>query len=357
MPGNKARAWQILREANQNEQIEDLDLLVLPEMVLSGYNFSSLDAIRPYLEPTTAGVSTAFAKELAREYGCVVCVGYPELARDEPSKTERGASEEGRAESTIDGYGEAGGKRFNSLVMVSPDGGVIANYRKTFLYYTDETWAHEGGGFWAGDVPLRESGSLGYEVEAGTGTDGEVSAGLTNRESRSELLGMGKPRVEQARRSAKAAAGICMDINSYKFQAELTEYKFADHVLDEKVKLVILSMAWLTHLDSEELRGKPEEPDLGTVGYWLARLEPLLKGQEGKNGVVDGEEGDADDGEIIVVFANRCGEEGEARYAGSSAVVGMSRKGVRCWVFLGRGEERLCVVDTEEPARWRLSTV
>lgn len=32
------------------------------------------------------------------------------------------------------------------------DGKTIANYRKSFLYYTDETWAHEGSGFFDGDI-------------------------------------------------------------------------------------------------------------------------------------------------------------------------------------------------------------
>jgi len=32
-----------------------VDLLVLPEMAFSGYNFPSLEAIKPFLEPTTLG--------------------------------------------------------------------------------------------------------------------------------------------------------------------------------------------------------------------------------------------------------------------------------------------------------------
>jgi len=30
---------------------------------------------------------------------------------------------------------------------------VLANYRKSFLYTTDESWAEEGRGFYAGDIP------------------------------------------------------------------------------------------------------------------------------------------------------------------------------------------------------------
>jgi predicted amidohydrolase len=43
---------------------------------------------------------------------------------------------------------------YNSALVVSPDGETIANYRKSFLYYTDETWALEGkDGFFRGRIP------------------------------------------------------------------------------------------------------------------------------------------------------------------------------------------------------------
>lgn len=38
--------------------------------------------------------------------------------------------------------------------MVNGDGETVLNYRKRFLYKTDETWALEGdGGFHSGDIP------------------------------------------------------------------------------------------------------------------------------------------------------------------------------------------------------------
>lgn len=33
---------------------------------------------------------------------------------------------------------------YNSAIIVNSEGQAIGNYRKTFLYYTDETWALEG---------------------------------------------------------------------------------------------------------------------------------------------------------------------------------------------------------------------
>lgn len=42
---------------------------------------------------------------------------------------------------------------YNSVIIVDKDGETIANYRKTFLYYTDETWALEGEGFFGYHIP------------------------------------------------------------------------------------------------------------------------------------------------------------------------------------------------------------
>lgn len=51
---------------------------------------------------------------------------------------------------------------------------------------------------------------------------------------------------------------------------------------------------------------------------------------------------------VVVVVANRCGEEGpEARYAGTSWVGALGGGEIRRWGVAGRGEERVLVVDTE----------
>lgn len=61
-----------------------------------------------------------------------MAVGYPE--RDGP-QTEASEPE-----------------RYNALVVVDRNGQKLANYRKSFLYYTDETWAAEGQGFYGGKL-------------------------------------------------------------------------------------------------------------------------------------------------------------------------------------------------------------
>jgi protein N-terminal amidase len=100
-----------------------MDLLVCPEMFLTGYMFTSSADIKPFLEPPRIGRTSLFCRELATRYQCWVVGGYPELAT---------------------GEGEEGKPGYNSAVLVSPTGEVMGNYRKSFLYDTDKTWAREG---------------------------------------------------------------------------------------------------------------------------------------------------------------------------------------------------------------------
>ncbi|KAH7321650.1 carbon-nitrogen hydrolase [Rhexocercosporidium sp. MPI-PUGE-AT-0058] len=278
---NLNRADAVLSKSNP----QDLDLLVLPELAFSGYNFKSLQHISPYLEPTTAGITSLWARTTALKYDCIVTAGYPEKVDISPKWP-------------------ASPEYYNSAITVNADGETIANYRKSFLYYTDETWALEGpDGFY----------------------DGEIE-GLGN-----------------------VAMGICkwptksferMDLNPYKFEAPWSAWEFAYHILHKQANLVIISMAWLTREDARAFSRTPKEPDMETLSYWLARLEPLIRAEG--------------DGEIIVVLANRCGTEDEAVYAGTSAVLGIQGGEVKVYGILGRGERELLVVDTTRPPQAKL---
>ena len=68
------------------------------------------------------------------KYNCFVTVGYPEKADATPK-------------------GLAKPEYYNSSVTVNRKGETVVNYRKSFLYYTDERWALEGSGFFGGDIP------------------------------------------------------------------------------------------------------------------------------------------------------------------------------------------------------------
>ena len=99
-----------------------------------GYNFHSLSHISPFLEPTTSGITSLWARTTALKYDCVVTAGYPEKVDLSPKWP-------------------ASPEYYNSAITVNAEGETIANYRKSFLYCTDETWALEGpDGFYDGEI-------------------------------------------------------------------------------------------------------------------------------------------------------------------------------------------------------------
>ena len=147
---NVAHANSLLEAASP----QNIDLLVLSELAFTGiassasfpmptyvhfidhktgYNYPSLASILPHLEPTLSGPSTTWAKVTASRLNCIVTVGYPELYTPPPAPSTN-TQDLSPAEEFI---------AYNSTVTVSPTGLVLAHYRKTHLYYTDETWAKE----------------------------------------------------------------------------------------------------------------------------------------------------------------------------------------------------------------------
>ena len=135
-----------------------------------------------------------------------------------------------------------------------------------------------------------------------------------------------------------------MDLNPHKFQAPWDEYEFASHVVVSQSDVVILSMAWITSLGSSAMAEAKEDPDLDTLSYWIERLRPLRLA----------------DKDVLVVCANRCGDEpgtcpeDRVRYAGSSWIGLVGKKEVKIWGILGRGQEDVLVVDTTEEPKWVL---
>lgn len=276
-----------------------------------------MDAIRPYLEVQGRGPSAQWATTTAQRLRCKVCVGYPEID-------------------------EAGQRYYNSLLVVDQTGKVIHNYRKRFLYYTDETWASEG----------------------------DAGRGFTSLEFDS-VKGMDVP--ESTTHHVPTTFGICMDINPYKFQAPFTEWEFANRVLQSRSQLVILSAAWLT-VDGRALLSTPsQQPDMDTFNYWIRRFWPLLEKRMTHEGTLDGSVSPSEK-RIVIVFANRTGvEEGTggiiptAIYAGTSTIVAISQRldsnrannstedapsepqdvKILCWEIKGAREEGICFADTQ----------
>jgi protein N-terminal amidase len=105
-----------------------------PTNYYAGYNFKSLQQISPYLEPSGSGISSLWARTTALKYNTNVVVGYPERVDVTP-------------------MWPTGPEYYNSAIIVNGDGETVANYRKSFLYWVDESWALEGKhGFFEGHV-------------------------------------------------------------------------------------------------------------------------------------------------------------------------------------------------------------
>ncbi|KAH8882849.1 carbon-nitrogen hydrolase, partial [Thozetella sp. PMI_491] len=272
---NLDRADEVLSKASQDD-LDSLDLMVLPELAFTGYNFKSLQHIFPFLEPTGSGISSLWARTTALKYNCQLAVGYPEKV-------------------DVAGQWPASPEYYNSAIIVNNEGETVANYRKHFLYYTDETWALEGrSGFFAQKIP-----------------------------------GLGR-----------TALGICMDINPYRFEAPWNAFEFGFHVLKVQANIVIVSMAWLSREEPGLFSQRSDEPDLESLVYWVQRLEPVIEAKK--------------EDEVIVVFCNRAGTEDDAVYSGTSAVIGVRNGEVLVYGMLGRGVEELLVVDTDEQPFSRL---
>lgn len=106
----------------------------------AGYNFKSLEHIAPYVEAADDGITSAWARDAALKYECTVIVGYPETVDLQPGDDT--------------GY-------YNSALVMDSEGEIIGNYRKSHLYYTDETWAQEGTGFMSTHLPKLGKTALG----------------------------------------------------------------------------------------------------------------------------------------------------------------------------------------------------
>lgn len=129
-------------EANRNRTVEairdvagavDVDLVVLPELVTSGYVFESRAEVRNLAEPRD-GTSVEAWTEAAAKTGAWVVGGFPEAGAD--------------------------GTLYNAAAVVAPDG-LVGIYRKTHLWNEEKRWFEPGDGLPVFDTPF---GRLGVQV-------------------------------------------------------------------------------------------------------------------------------------------------------------------------------------------------
>ncbi|GFZ43747.1 hypothetical protein JCM24511_01467 [Saitozyma sp. JCM 24511] len=288
-----------------------VDLLVLPEMALTGYMFTSPTTILPYLESPRIGPTSILARALAKRLRCHVVAGYPEALHSAPQQpiptpsstsvptlnvpapvasssrtpTPLGANEGTSAVPPDAGpremkalEGEGTGVGWNSAVVVGPDGDVVGNYRKHFRFETDKNWAREGDSFVYYDLP--------------------------------EPLG-------------RVAVAICMDMNPKDFLAPWDAFELANFCKDNKVDMLVVPMNWLDppgEPPEVEAPRDPQAPSESNLNYWAARLTPLhdpTPGYSSPPALEDPQGGK----EVVFVACNRVGEEEGTKFVGTSCVM------------------------------------
>lgn len=103
----------------------DLDLIVLPELFASGYQFVSPDEVQRLAEPVPDGPTTRRLIEIAKRRRMHIVAGLPE---------------------------KAGSRFYNSAVVVGPTG-FLGCYRKTHLFYEETLFFAPGdSGFQVWDI-------------------------------------------------------------------------------------------------------------------------------------------------------------------------------------------------------------
>lgn len=107
-PGDKAKNIETIRAITRTAASWKADLLVLPELYLTGYDIGS--RLRDLAE-TRDGPSVKSIGEIARNEGCAIAVGFPEISGDE---------------------------FFNSSALFDAQGNLAAVYRKIHLFGHDE---------------------------------------------------------------------------------------------------------------------------------------------------------------------------------------------------------------------------
>ena len=111
-----------------------IDIIVFPEMALSGYIFEDLKDIEPTLSYFDKGIQYDFASNLAKRLRCHVFLGYPEKTYDN--------------------------KYYNSCMIITPEGKSLPSYHKHFLYKDDKTWCMEGEDFGYVEIKIRSGKTL-----------------------------------------------------------------------------------------------------------------------------------------------------------------------------------------------------
>jgi N-carbamoylputrescine amidase len=125
---NISRTIELLEQAVR----EKAELIVLPELCTSGYNFKSLKEATSVSETIPNGLTTRKWVEFAEENNVYLVGGVCE---------------------------SAGNSLYNSAVIVGPEG-YVGTYRKVHLWHKEKIWFKAGSRFKVFDTPLGKIGAM-----------------------------------------------------------------------------------------------------------------------------------------------------------------------------------------------------
>ncbi|CAI4045113.1 hypothetical protein SUVZ_10G2490 [Saccharomyces uvarum] len=185
------RTWTILDKVAKSSAYVKPDIILFPEFALTGYNFHSKNDILPYVTGQGEGPSFQLAKSVSEKFQCYTIMGYPEQAGEQ--------------------------KLYNSVLVIDPEGKQVFNYRKTFLYDTEENW----------DCGENPEGFQTFPMHF------PKCAKLPDEKSFTRDV------------TLLSSIGICMDLSPYKFKAPFNHFEFSSFCVDNNVELILCSMAWL----------------------------------------------------------------------------------------------------------------
>lgn len=292
-----------------NQQLNSkFDLIVLPELAITGYNFPNSTAIKPYLESIDKfGPSLNLGRELSIKYQSILVIGYPEFSHDD-------------------------NKIYNSCAVFNRFGQLIYNYRKSFLYETDEVWG-------CNENPIKGFSSIELDFSP---TSNKIREDINVNET-----------SETTTQLVITNIGICMDLNPYKFEAPFNKFEFSMSSYSQRAKLLICPMAWLNPsspsiLDNEEFDKSDKlelaqeleselkenldsaEASWSTINYWILRFFPYLSHKysimpKWFNNKTSTEANN--DEKVTVLCCNRVGVEEDVVYAGSSCILQFNNHG------------------------------
>lgn len=165
-----------------------LDLVVLPELALTGYVFDSKEQIRPLLEDVSQfensdstfsetasqqpkqstssasneNLSLQLGRDISRRLNAYTIIGFPEIREGTVFKShaldsfQNSGPIDSRPANLVSGQqprSDKTSKNYNSAALFSRDGQLLKIFSKHFLFETDEKWAEEGEGFEWIDLP------------------------------------------------------------------------------------------------------------------------------------------------------------------------------------------------------------